>query len=57
MFRLSESFFETLGFDNMTNTFWQKSMLTEPEDGREVVCHASAEDFYEKHDFRYNIVL
>jgi peptidyl-dipeptidase A len=36
----------------MTEVFWNKSMLEKPTDGREVVCHASAEDFYEKHDFR-----
>ena len=52
MFRLSESFFAKLGFKNMTDIFWEKSMLDKPSD-REVVCHASAEDFYEKDDYRY----
>ena len=52
MFRLSESFFANLGFDNMTDIFWKKSMLEKPQDGREVVCHASAEDFYKKDDYR-----
>ena len=52
MFRLSESFFSSLGFENMTKLFWDKSMLDKPKDGREVVCHASAEDFYEKDDYR-----
>ncbi|CAG7680041.1 unnamed protein product, partial [Allacma fusca] len=28
----------------MTDTFYEKSMFTKPAD-REVVCHASAEDF------------
>ena len=51
MFRLSESFFANLGFENMTDIFWEKSMLDKPSD-REVVCHASAEDFYEKDDYR-----
>ena len=50
--KLSESFFAELGFDNMTDIFWEKSMIEKPTD-REVVCHASAEDFYAKDDFRY----
>ena len=52
MFRLAEDFFVTLGFEPMTETFWQKSMLEKPQDGREVVCHASAEEFYGWTDFR-----
>jgi len=51
MFRLSESFFVTLGYEPMTDTFWEKSMLEKPE-GKEVVCHASAEEFYRQEDFR-----
>ncbi|KAK4008639.1 hypothetical protein OUZ56_013772 [Daphnia magna] len=45
MFELSEKFFYDLGFDNMTSTFWEKSMIEKPSD-REVVCHASAEEFF-----------
>ncbi|CAG0918117.1 unnamed protein product [Notodromas monacha] len=44
IFRTSEEFFTSLGLEPMTDTFWEKSMLEKPE-GREVVCHASAEDF------------
>ena len=51
MYRLSEEFFITLGFEKMTEVFWEKSMLTKPQD-RDVVCHASAEDFFEDSDFR-----
>lgn len=51
MYRLSETFFTTLGFEPMTDTFWKLSMMSKPED-REVVCHASAEDFFEDEDFR-----
>ena len=51
MFHLAEDFFVQLGFNTMTDTFWNKSMMVKPED-REVVCHASAEDFYKMDDFR-----
>jgi peptidyl-dipeptidase A len=51
MYELSEAFFMTLGFDKMTDTFWEKSMIEKPED-KDVVCHASAEDFYRQEDFR-----
>ncbi|KNC99914.1 uncharacterized protein SPPG_05286 [Spizellomyces punctatus DAOM BR117] len=44
MHRLSESFYKSLGYDPLPQTFWTKSMLTRPAD-REVVCHASAWDF------------
>ena len=51
MFQLAESFFVQLGFENMTETFWNESMIEKPED-RDVVCHGSAEDFYKQEDFR-----
>lgn len=36
----------------MPKEFWDKSMLEKPSDGRQVVCHASAWDFYNRKDFR-----
>ena len=33
-------------------TFWERSMLVKPEDGREVICHATAWDFYDGEDVR-----
>ena len=51
MFRLAEEFFVNLGFEKMTETFWNESMLRKPE-GKEVVCHSSAEEFYKMGDFR-----
>ena len=51
MFKLSEQFFVQLGFEPMTTTFWEKSMLEKPDD-RKVVCHASAEDFFLHDDYR-----
>jgi peptidyl-dipeptidase A len=52
MFRTAEDFFVSLGFDAMVPTFWTESMLERPDDGREVVCHASAWDFFDQKDFR-----
>ncbi|MGH0131856.1 UNVERIFIED_CONTAM: hypothetical protein FKN15_047959 [Acipenser sinensis] len=51
MFRVSEEFFTSLGLIGMPQEFWDKSMLEKPDD-REVVCHASAWDFYNRKDFR-----
>ncbi|XP_077108784.1 angiotensin-converting enzyme isoform X2 [Ranitomeya variabilis] len=52
MFQVSEEFFTSLGLLPMPPEFWSKSMLEKPSDGREVVCHASAWDFYNRKDFR-----
>ena len=41
MVRYGEAFFTSLGFEPLPQTFWERSMLTKPQD-REVVCHASA---------------
>uniref|UniRef100_A0A1I8FK01 Angiotensin-converting enzyme n=1 Tax=Macrostomum lignano TaxID=282301 RepID=A0A1I8FK01_9PLAT len=52
MFEASQDFFASLGFGNMTDTFWAKSVL-EKLPGVDMVCHASAWDFYtDKGDFR-----
>lgn len=55
MFNESDNFFKSLGLLPMPPEFWSKSMLEKPTDGREVVCHASAWDFYNRKDFRYLI--
>ncbi|XP_028823415.1 angiotensin-converting enzyme isoform X2 [Denticeps clupeoides] len=52
MFNESDNFFKSLGLIPMPSEFWDKSMLEKPTDGREVVCHASAWDFYNRKDFR-----
>ncbi|XP_042639493.1 angiotensin-converting enzyme [Orycteropus afer afer] len=52
MFRVAEEFFTSLGLLPMPPEFWAESMLEKPDDGREVVCHASAWDFYNRRDFR-----
>jgi len=48
MVRYGESFFTSLGFDPLPQTFWERSLFLKPAD-RDVVCHASAWDIdYEK---------
>lgn len=52
MFRVAEEFFTSLGLKEMPPKFWEKSMLEKPTGDQEVVCHASAWDFYNREDFR-----
>ncbi|XP_006892457.1 PREDICTED: angiotensin-converting enzyme 2 [Elephantulus edwardii] len=51
IFREAEKFFVSIGLPNMTQGFWDNSMLTDPGDGRKVVCHPTAWDLG-KGDFR-----
>ncbi len=51
MVKTGEAFFTSLGFDPLPATFWQRSLITRPED-REVVCHASAWDVDNIDDLR-----
>ncbi len=49
--RTAEGFFTSLGFDPLPQTFWTRSMITQPRD-REVICHASAWDLDNQDDLR-----
>jgi peptidyl-dipeptidase A len=49
--RTGEAFFSSLGFAPLPQTFWQRSMITQPRD-REVQCHASAWDIDNVEDLR-----
>ncbi|XP_072029767.1 angiotensin-converting enzyme-like [Amphiura filiformis] len=51
MFQVSEEFFVSLGLIPMPQEFWDKSIIERPED-RDLVCHASAWDFFNQKDFR-----
>lgn len=51
MVETGEAFFTSLGFEELPETFWRRSLITKPED-REVVCHASAWDIDSKDDVR-----
>ncbi|XP_041779407.1 angiotensin-converting enzyme-like isoform X4 [Anopheles merus] len=52
MFQMGDEFFQSLNMTKLPSTFWEKSILEKPNDGRELVCHASAWDFYKKDDVR-----
>ncbi|CAN7374281.1 M2 family metallopeptidase [Brevundimonas sp. LjRoot202] len=51
MVRTGENFYVSLGLDPLPQTFWERSMITRPQD-REVVCHASAWDLDNAEDIR-----
>lgn len=51
MVKAGENFFSGLGFDALPDTFWERSLITKPQD-RDVQCHASAWDLDSKDDIR-----
>ncbi|NXE27194.1 ACE2 enzyme, partial [Ardeotis kori] len=51
IFKAAEAFFTSIGLYEMTEGFWNNSMLTEPTDNRKVVCHPTAWDLG-KNDYR-----
>jgi len=52
MYQLSDEFFKSLNLTAMPESFWDKSIFEKPTDGRDIVCHASAWDFFDAKDFR-----
>ena len=52
----AESFYTSLGFPTLPQTFWERSLLVRPRD-REVVCHASAWDMGNQKDVRVKVCL
>jgi peptidyl-dipeptidase A len=53
MFETSNAFYQSLGLpDNSMSYDENLAMIEKPTDGRVVVCHASAWDFCDRHDFR-----
>jgi len=56
MTHAAESFYTSLGFPQLPESFWQRSMLTRPRD-REVLCHASAWDLAIPGDVRIKACL
>ena len=57
MTRSAESFYTSLGFRQLPQSFWERSMLVRPRD-REVVCHASAWDMdASKNDVRIKMCI
>ena len=56
MVKTGEAFFSSLGFEQLPETFWQRSLFVKPAD-RDVVCHASAWDVDEKDDLRIKMCI
>ena len=56
MVKGAETFFTSLGFEALPETFWQRSLFTKPED-RDVICHASAWDLDAKDDIRIKMCI
>ena len=56
MTRYGERFFTSLGFEPLPETFWERSLFTQPDD-REVVCHASAWNIDEVDDLRIKMCI
>ena len=52
MFEMADQFFQSLNMSKVPPPFWKNSILEKPTDGRDIVCHASAWDFYIKDDVR-----
>jgi peptidyl-dipeptidase A len=51
MVETGEVFFTSLGLEPLPDTFWERSLFTQPRD-RDVVCHASAWDVDAEDDLR-----
>jgi peptidyl-dipeptidase A len=56
MVKYGETFFTSLGFDPLPNTFWDRSLFLKPAD-RDVVCHASAWDIDNQKDVRLKMCI
>ena len=56
MVEYGEAFFTSLGFEPLPDTFWERSLLTQPED-RDVVCHASAWSIDWEDDLRIKMCI
>jgi peptidyl-dipeptidase A len=52
----AESFYVSLGFQKLPQTFWERSLLSKPED-RDVQCHASAWHIGGKQDVRLKMCI
>lgn len=41
MFKMAETFFTSINMSKLPDSFWAKSIIEKPSDGRDIVCHAS----------------
>lgn len=56
MVKGAETFFTSLGFEALPETFWERSLFTKPAD-RDVICHASAWDLDSQDDLRIKMCI
>ncbi|HKX55053.1 MAG TPA: M2 family metallopeptidase, partial [Xanthomonadales bacterium] len=56
MVETGEAFFSSLGFAELPDTFWERSLFVKPAD-REVQCHASAWNIDEAEDLRIKMCI
>ena len=56
MVEIAENFFLSLGFDKLSDTFWDRSLFVKPQD-RDVVCHASAWNLDSNEDLRIKMCI
>ncbi|AWL12188.1 Peptidyl-dipeptidase A [Saliniradius amylolyticus] len=56
MVKQAESFFSSLGFEPLPETFWERSQFSKPRD-RDVICHASAWNLDDKDDLRIKMCI
>jgi len=56
MVKIAENFFLSLGFDELSDTFWDRSLFVKPQD-RDVVCHASAWNLDSSEDLRIKMCI
>lgn len=56
MVETGEAFFSSLGFKELPETFWDRSLFVKPAD-RDVVCHASAWNIDEVDDLRIKMCI
>ena len=56
MVKAGESFFSSLGFEPLPESFWERSLFLKPAD-REVQCHASAWDVDNVDDLRIKMCI
>ena len=56
MVKTAEAFFSSLGFAQLPESFWERSLFVKPAD-RDVVCHPSAWNIDEKEDLRMKMCI
>ena len=47
IFTTADNFYAGMGLPRVPKSFWSLSMLEKPNDGRRVICHPTAWDFYD----------